>query len=252
MGVWEWVIPPLSLPLSLPWQLSWGVWGPTVDRHTRPSMYIPPMRRVSIIALAGLVCASASRLRAQDPELGACAKPDSIAFSGNTRQTAEFLTQEVAFARGQLLSAHALKLMETTLFATGQYDDFRIECQPATTPTGKTVILFALKERVPLHSVDVTGVQHVSSSSVRDRITHAVGRPADPGQIAYAVSKIDSVYMGAGYYLAKVHVDSATTMGSCPHVPGGRGTSAGHLRHPGRRKPRVEHRDYRRRHVHQA
>ena len=56
------------------------------------------------------------------------------------------------------------------VFATGQFDDVKIECVPATGPGTKTILAIAVKERPVLSDVRLEGVERVSSKSVRDRI----------------------------------------------------------------------------------
>jgi outer membrane protein insertion porin family len=65
-----------------------------------------------------------------------------------------------------------------------------------------------VKERPVLESYTITGPERVSAGDVRDRLTLATGRPLDPGALALAVERTDSLYESKGYYLARVHVDT--------------------------------------------
>ena len=92
------------------------------------------------------------------------------------------------------------------LYATNQFEsDIHVTCESST---GKTILIFNLRERRILSDVKVDGREQVSPSSVKDRVDLIIGKPIDPAQVAKDVSRIDSLYQSEGYYLAKVTVDT--------------------------------------------
>src|SRR5206468_10461985 len=97
------------------------------------------------------------------------------------------------------------------LYATGQFEDIGTSCTVAA--NGKAILTLDVKERPVLSEVDVTGPDHLSLSSVRDRVDLLVGRPVDPNQVARSAARIDSLYEAEGYPLATVHVDTAVVDG---------------------------------------
>jgi outer membrane protein insertion porin family len=181
--------------------------------------------KIALIGL-GLIAAGPGILAGQGGDnatAGPCARPDSITFTGNTRTSSEMLRQDVGIPVRQTLSAGVLERAIKQLYATGQYEDIVSECvQPDST---SAILRFTVKEFKLLKAIDVTGVERVSQSSVRDRIDLLIGRPVNPAQVARSVAKIDSVYAAGAYYLARVRVDTSESDGELSlmfHVDEGR------------------------------
>ena len=141
---------------------------------------------------------------------GPCATPDSVTFRGNSRITDVMLRGDAGITPGAPVNYRELQRAIKNLYATGQFEDIRVECDPAN---GKTILAFTVKERPLLGDVAVTGIDRLSPSSVRDRVDLLIGRPVDPAQVARAVARIDSLYESSGYYLARVRVDTAQAGG---------------------------------------
>ena len=120
------------------------------------------------------------------------------------------LRGDAGIVPGTALSVPVLQRAIKNLFATGQFEDIEILCEPAR---GKAVLAFVVKERPVLASVDVTGPDHLSINSVRDRVDLLVGRAVDPNQVARSVARIDSLYEAHGYPLAMVKVDTTMVNG---------------------------------------
>jgi outer membrane protein insertion porin family len=94
----------------------------------------------------------------------------------------------------------------------GQFEDVRANCELA--PDGnRATLVFNLRERPVLGAVDVSGPDRVSVGTVRDLVDLLVGRPVDPAQVARAVQRIDSLYQGEGYYLARVSPETTMVNG---------------------------------------
>lgn len=156
--------------------------------------------------MAGAATTYAHVARAQEPAAtGACAQPDSIAFTGNQRISDELLRGDAAIVPGAPLNVRAVERAIKNLYATGQFEDVAVSCVPLA---GKTVLTFTLRERPVLTDVQVHGPERVSPGSVRDRVDLLIGRPVDPAQVAKDVARIDSLYEANGYYLARIHVDT--------------------------------------------
>jgi outer membrane protein insertion porin family len=98
------------------------------------------------------------------------------------------------------------------LFETGQFDDVRVEC---TVPKGgqHAVWQVSVSERPILELVRVVGTDRLSEKTVSDLVDLTPGRPLQAGDVVRSTTRIDSAYQNAGYYLAKVTVDSSTTTG---------------------------------------
>lgn len=171
------------------------------------------MRRFSCQLIAATAfAASASVVSAQETTAPApsCATPDSLDFVGATRRSQSVLREDTGLPVGQPANSASIQRAVKNLIATGLFDDARTEC---LLTGGKSIMRFHLKERPLLSSVDVAGVERLSTGTIRDRVDLIIGRPVDPAQVVRAVSKIDSTYAANGYYLARVHVDTTMVNG---------------------------------------
>jgi outer membrane protein insertion porin family len=163
------------------------------------------MLRPSFVVLA-LALASAPAL-AQDPAAGGrCTTPDSIAVRGNTRISDATILSDAGLTAGIPLNYRAVQRAIQTLFATGEYADVQALCDIA--PNGRATLALVVKERPVLESIDLVGFKTVSKKSATDSIDLPIGRAVDPGTIAKLVARVDSLYEKAGYYLARVTVDT--------------------------------------------
>ncbi|MEP6495202.1 MAG: outer membrane protein assembly factor BamA [bacterium] len=158
-----------------------------------------------VLALAGLVAAG-SAVRAQDATAVPCAAFDSIAFRGQTQITDADLRSYVGVTPKTTLNARVLSRAIHDLYATNRFEAGVVTtCE---TVDGKTLLVFHVRERRVLSDVRVEGADRVSPNSVRDRVDLLIGKAIDPAQVAKDVGRIDSLYQGEGYYLAKVRVDT--------------------------------------------
>ena len=167
------------------------------------------MRKV-YLAVAALLCVSGP-LAAQDAGTGPCVAPDSIDISGNTRADPAVIQTTAGLAPGAQLNARDISRAIKALYATQNFDDVQIACR--VTPAGKGVLVIVLKERPVLAGFTVTGPNRVSDKDVKERIAFPIGSAVDPGQIAKAVERTDSLYESKGYYLARITVDSTIADG---------------------------------------
>ncbi|MES2176490.1 MAG: outer membrane protein assembly factor BamA [Gemmatimonadota bacterium] len=159
------------------------------------------MRRLLCSAVALLLMGATAR--AQDPSVaGRCASPDTIAFRGAVRATDATLRGDAGLVPGPV-NYRSLDRAIRSLYATGQFDDVKAECEPSADGKRATLV-FTVKERPVLRAVDVTGPDRVSRSNVQDRVDLLIGRPLDPALVAKAMTRIDSLYQSEGYYLVSV------------------------------------------------
>ena len=161
------------------------------------------------LALLCLAAASAPAF-AQDTPLASCAVPDTIAVRGNDHVDEATIRGDAGLVAGANLNYRDVQRAIRAVFATGQFDDVKIECVPAAGPGTKTILAIAVKERPVLSDVRLEGVDRVSSKSVRDRIEIPEARPLNPALVTRAMERIDSLYESHGYYLARVRPE--TTM----------------------------------------
>ena len=156
------------------------------------------------------LCAAGSSALAQDAAPGACTTPDTVVVSGNARvpdatvRTTAGLTPRVA------LNYRDVQRAIKALFATANFEDVQVVCTiPPAAP--KNTLTIQVRERPVLSGFKVVGAQRIDPDDVKERLTLMVGRPLDPALVAKAVERADSLYEAKGYYLARIHVDSAVT-----------------------------------------
>jgi outer membrane protein insertion porin family len=167
------------------------------------------MRKV-YLAVAALVCVSGP-LAAQDATTGPCAVPETIEVSGNTRGDPGVIQATAGLTAGAPLNARDVSRAIKALYATLNFDDVQLVCR--VNPAGKGVLVIVLKERPLLGGFTLIGPDRVSAKDVKERIAFPIGSPVDPGQIAKAIARTDSLYQSKGYYLARITVDSAIVAG---------------------------------------
>ncbi|MCC6244041.1 MAG: outer membrane protein assembly factor BamA, partial [Gemmatimonadaceae bacterium] len=157
----------------------------------------------------GALVAAAAIVRpvaAQDAT-GKCTTPDSIAVRGNSRVADQRIRTEAALSIGSPLNFPEIQRAIKGLYALSEFTDVDIRCDLEAV-AGKTLMVIAVTERAVLGDLTVTGPKNVSERSVRDKVDLLIGRPIDPLQVAKARARIDSLYQSAGYYLARVTIDS--------------------------------------------
>jgi outer membrane protein insertion porin family len=166
-----------------------------------------------VLAAVALLAVAAAPVFGQDgvPVTGACATPDSVVFRGNQRISDAMLRGDAGIAPKSAVNYRLLQRAIKNLFATGQFEDVGVTCEPGA--GNRSVLVFTVRERPVLGDVNVVGVDQLSPGTVRDRVDLLVGRPVDPAQVARSVAKIDSVYEAHGYYLARVTVDTVVQNG---------------------------------------
>ena len=156
--------------------------------------------------LAALALAFAvSPLAAQDDPVGRCVSPDSIAVSGNKRVSAQTILQDAGIAAHTTQTAPSLQRAIKNVFASGQFEgDVAITCTVTEGTPPMAMFTIKVRERPMLDFVDVTGTKNVSASDVRGVVDLLIGRPIDPSIVARTVQRIDSIYQGNGYTLARI------------------------------------------------
>ena len=164
------------------------------------------MSRLSLVLLC-LAAASAPAL-AQDTSLGSCAVPDSIAIRGNDHTDEATIRGDAGLVAGASLNYRDIQRALRAVFATGQFDDVKIECNAASGAGGKTILAIAVKERPVMSELRVEGVDKVSGKAVRERIEIPEARPLNPALVTRAVERIDSLYEANGYYLARIRPET--------------------------------------------
>ncbi|MCC6429752.1 MAG: outer membrane protein assembly factor BamA [Gemmatimonadaceae bacterium] len=160
-----------------------------------------------MVAAVVLATAGSSRPLAAQETAGKCTEPDSIVVRGNSRVADQKIRTEAGIAPGTTLNFPTIQRAIKALYALNEFDDVDVRCDLQVV-AGKSLIILAVKERAILGDLTVVGPKNVSARSVREKVDLLIGRPIDPLQVAKARARIDSTYESAGYYLARVTIDS--------------------------------------------
>ncbi|HEY6060838.1 MAG TPA: outer membrane protein assembly factor BamA [Gemmatimonadales bacterium] len=151
----------------------------------------------SVAVLAVLVVPS--RASAQDQAPGG--RPDSVLVAGQRRVGTAVILQTAGLVPGRFVTYRDIQRAIRALYATGQFDDVRID-QDTTGDMQRLTI--RVRERPILQHWTVRGVSRLSEGAVRSKVVLSEGRPYDPAAVARARGRIDSLYRARGYYLAEV------------------------------------------------
>ena len=169
------------------------------------------MRKLASYTLA-LVAAGTAALHAQEAAPGACATPESIVVTGNSRVDSAQIRSTGGLTTGGPLSARDVQNAIRALYATGQFEDVQITCRVGS-GTGTAALVVQVRERPLLTDYKVVGPDRVSPKDVKEKLAFLTGTPVDPGKIAKAIASVDSLYESKGYYLARVRPESTLVDG---------------------------------------
>jgi len=151
------------------------------------------------VLLAGLLLPRLARAQEEGPG----GVPDSIAVIGARRVQPAVILQTAGLVPGRRVTYRDIQRAIQAVFATGQFDDVRVE---QDTANGKQTIVVRVRERPLLIKWTVRGVVRLSEGSVKGKVQLSEGRALDPAAVARARGRIDSLYHAQGYYLARVQV----------------------------------------------
>ncbi|MFN2638356.1 MAG: POTRA domain-containing protein, partial [Gemmatimonadaceae bacterium] len=146
------------------------------------------MRKIATYVLA-LAAVSAASAYAQETAPGACAKPESITVTGNSRVDSAAARATAGLSAGTQLNVHDIQTAIKALYATGQFDDVQIVCRVSPTDS-KATLFIQVKERPILSDYRVIGADRVSPKDVKEKLAFPTGSPVDPGKIAKAIASV--------------------------------------------------------------
>ena len=126
---------------------------------------------------------------------------DSIIVEGAVRNTARQVISFSDIQLGQPATYRGIQRAIQGLFATGQFDDVRVDQRQV----GDTLILIlVVKERPLLQRWALRGVEKLEEGAVRRKISLPEGRPLDRSAMERSRHAVDSIYRKRGYYAVQV------------------------------------------------
>lgn len=126
---------------------------------------------------------------------------DSLVVEGNSRVPTDQVISASGIQLYQPTNFRGIQRAITALFASGQFDDVRIEQRDSPT---HLILAIIVKERPILRHWSVRGAAKVPESTVRGQIKVLEGRPVDRAAVEHARAAIDSLYRKKGYYAVEV------------------------------------------------
>jgi len=157
------------------------------------------------VALAGWPGRAAAQQPTGLPEPVPGGRVDSIAVAGNHRVTRATIVATAAIPLKTPIGFRDIQRALQNLYATGDFDSMSVARQVG--PDSAEILVIRVTERPILSRLTIRGPDQLSEHSVRDLIEIPVNRPLNPGTIARARQRIDSMYQAEGYYLANAKAD---------------------------------------------
>lgn len=163
-----------------------------------------PLHSLAAALLVLLALGVTAPAAAQQGE-GAAAAPlvDSVIVKGNRRLKAEEVANFSGIQLFQPINFRTVQRAIATLYATGQFDDVRIDGQDVE---GRFIVTVIVRERPILQRWTLRGVEKLEESAVRKKVAVLEGRPIDRVAVARSRAAIDSLYKKRGYYASVVKV----------------------------------------------
>lgn len=158
------------------------------------------MRPLLLTVAAAALLTGAGRVAAQDVVTPTV---DSLEVIGGVRNSPQQIIAFSGLSRGQPVTYRAVQRAIQGLFASGQFDDVRVEQRQAG---GKLVLVLVVKERPLLQKWTLKGVEEEDEGSVRRKINVPEGRPLDRAAVQRSRHAIDSVFRKRGYYAIQIKV----------------------------------------------
>ena len=128
---------------------------------------------------------------------------DSIAVSGNQRNTRAAILATAGIPTGEPISFRNVQRAIDALYNTGQYSDVQVY---QGTVNGKEVLELVVTELPILDNWSVRGPEEISERRVRGRIRLIPGLPYDHVAATRSRASIDSLYEDEGFYQTDVEV----------------------------------------------
>ena len=126
---------------------------------------------------------------------------DSIIVTGAVRNTSRQVISFSGIQVGQPATNRGVQRAIQGLFATGQFDDVRVDQRQ---DGDKLILIIVVKERPLLQRWALRGVEKLEEGAVRRKISLPEGRPLDRAAMEQSRHAIDSVYRKRGYYAVQV------------------------------------------------
>src|SRR5437868_3042127 len=138
-------------------------------------------------------------------------KIESIEITGNRRIPGDTIKYNIQTKAGDTLNPDVIRRDIKTLYSQGYFDDIRVDEEPGK--NGGVVVVFAVKEKPLIRSIDFTGINTISKSDILDKLKERkIGisqeSPYDPSKIRKVETAIKLMLAEKGHQDATVDTET--------------------------------------------
>src|ERR1051326_1045756 len=162
---------------------------------------------ITSILLAFLL--SGFQAGASQPPAGA--RIESVEIRQNRRIPAETIKYNIQTKAGDTLNPDVIRRDIKTLYAQGYFDDIRVDEEPGK--AGGIIVVFTVKEKPMVRSIDFVGINTISKSDILDKLKERkIGisqeSPYDPSKIRRVETAIKLMLAEKGHQDATVETET--------------------------------------------
>src|SRR5215468_1235602 len=134
-------------------------------------------------------------------------KVENVRIDGNKRVPSDSIKYRIQTKPGGLLNMNVVRRDVKELYAQNLFDDIRVDAEEGK--TGGVVIVFTVKEKPLIRSVDFPGANSITRSDILDKlkekkISISQESPYDPAKVKQVESVLKSMLAEKGHQEAKV------------------------------------------------
>lgn len=128
-----------------------------------------------------------------------------VVVSGNQRLQPAVVIGTSGLAPGDTIGYREINRAIRALWATGQFDDVRVEVvEDSTGAGGPVAIVLRVVERPHVSEIQFVGLEHVRANTVRDTVGLHAGQPIQRAKVAEAETMVRRLLADKGYQLRSI------------------------------------------------
>src|SRR6266481_2833108 len=138
-------------------------------------------------------------------------KIEGIEIAGNRRIPSDTIKYNIQTKTGDTLNPNIIRRDIKTLYAQGYFDDIRVDEEDGR--NGGVIVIFTVKEKPLIRSIDFAGINAISKSDILDKLRERkVGisqeSPFDPSRVKKVESVIKAMLAEKGHQEATVDTET--------------------------------------------
>src|SRR3989442_7826262 len=138
-------------------------------------------------------------------------KIEGIEITGNRRIPSDTIKYNIQTKTGDTLNPNIIRRDIKTLYAQGYFDDIRVDEQDGK--NGGVIVIFTLKEKPLIRSIDFAGINAISKSDILDKLKERKAgisqeSPFDPSRVKKVEGIIKAMLAEKGHQEATVDTET--------------------------------------------